>query len=162
MPTRSLTSAEELFARQVFSGSIVYYNVRVRDDLGFQNKPWTSPPSVAISPYYVLHVGPGAYPNMLTNHKRLLIHELAHVWQGQHGVPKGYVLNSAYHQSIAAITNGGDVAPAYSYQTGLKWWMYNCEQQASIVEDWYAGGMSSGSSRYVYITTNVRPGNPFA
>lgn len=161
MPTRTLTSSEELFARQVFSGSIKYYNVRVRDDLGLNEKPWCSPPSVAISPYYVLHVGPDAYPNML-NYKRLLIHELTHVWQGQHGVPKGYVLNSAFHQSIAAITSGGDVAPAYTYTTGLKWWQYNCEQQASIVEDWYAAGMSSSNSRYTYITSNIRPGNPFA
>ncbi len=162
MPTRTLTSSEELFARQVFSGSIKYYNVRVRDDLGFNNKPWCSPPSVAISPYYVLHVGPDAYPNTLNGFRRLLIHELTHVWQGQHGVPKGYVLNSAFHQSIAAITSGGDVAPAYSYTTGLKWWQYNCEQQASIVEDWYDAGMSSSNSRYVYITTNIRPGNAFA
>ena len=160
MATRNLTSSEELFARQVFSGRITYYNVRVRDDLGSSNKPWTSPPSVAISPYYVLHVGP-AFPNML-DHKRLFIHELAHVWQGQHGVPKGYVLNSAFHQSIAAISSGGDVAPAYSYSTGLKWWQYNCEQQASIVEDWYALGMSSSNSRYTYIVNNIRTGNPFA
>lgn len=164
MATRSLSSSEELFARQVFSGSIAYYNVRVRNDLGLGDRPWTSPPSIAISPYYVLHVGPNYYSNLLSssNRKRLLIHELAHVWQGQHGVPQGYVLNSAYHQSISAIANGGDVAPAYSYTTGSPWWQYNCEQQASIVEDWYGAGMSSSNSRYTYIVNNIRPGNPFA
>jgi hypothetical protein len=163
MALRSLTSSEELFARQVFSGSIAYYKVRIQNDLGLGDRPWTSPPTL-VYPKYILHVGPDHYPNMLGSNggKRLLIHELAHVWQGQHGVPKGYVLNSAFHQSIAGITNGGDVAPAYSYTTGQKWWKYNCEQQASIVEDWYSVGMSTSNSRYVYIVTNIRPGNAFA
>jgi hypothetical protein len=80
----------------------------------------------------------------------------------QHGVPLGYVLNSAYHQTLTGITNGGDVAPAYSYNTGLTWAQYNSEQQASIVEDWFASGSQSSNARYVYITNNVRPGNPWA
>jgi len=85
-----------------------------------------------VFPYYVLHVG-AYYQQMTTTNyrKRLLIHELTHVWQGQHGVPLGYVLNSAVHQTLTGITNGGDVAPAYNYSTGLKWAQYNCEQQAS-------------------------------
>jgi hypothetical protein len=111
----------------------------------------------------VLHVG-AYFQNMTTSNyrRRLLIHELTHVWQGQHGVPLGYVLNSAFHQTLTGITNGGDVAPAYSYSTGLKWSQYNCEQQASIVEDWFASGSQSSNARYIYITSNVRPGNPWA
>jgi type VI secretion system secreted protein VgrG len=163
MARRSLSTAERSFAQNVFSGSIWFPDVRVQDDLGFGNRPWTSPPTIVYNKY-ILHVGPDFYPNMLASNdrKRLLIHELAHVWQGQHGVPAGYVLNSAVHQTISGLLNGGDVAPAYSYSTGLKWRFYNCEQQASIVEDWYAAGSSTSNSRYVYICNNVRTGNPWA
>ncbi len=31
-----------------------------------------------------------------------------------------------------------------------------------LVEDWFSNGSSSSDSRYVYITTNIRPGNPWA
>ncbi len=160
MAIRTLTPPELILANSVFQTSILYSQVRLQDDLGMGGRPWTSPPSPL---YYVLHVGAYFVNMTATNYrKRLLIHELAHVWQGQHGVPLGYVLNSAFHQALSAITNGGDVAPAYNYTTGLKWAQYNCEQQASIVEDWFAGGSQSSNSRYVYITRNIRPGNPWA
>ena len=162
MAIRTLLPDELILAKTVFQNSILYSQVRLQDDLGMGGIPWTSPP-IAVFPYYVLHVG--AYFNNLTTsnyRRRLLIHELTHAWQGQHGVPKGYVLNSAFHQSLSAITSGGDVAPAYNYNTGLKWAQYNCEQQASIVEDWFSSGSQSSNSRYVYITTNIRPGNPWA
>ena len=162
MAIRTLLPDELILAKTVFQNSILYSKVRLQDDLGMGGIPWTSPP-IAVFPYYVLHVGSYYQHMTTTNYRRkLLIHELTHVWQGQHGVPKGYVLNSAYHQSLSGITNGGDVAPAYSYTTGLKWAQYNCEQQASIVEDWFSNGSSSSDSRYVYITTNIRPGNPWA
>lgn len=163
MALRSLSTNEETVARQVFNSSVAFGQVKVQDDLGLGGRPWTSPPTPVYNKY-ILHVGPDFYTSLSSSssRRRLLIHELAHVWQGQHGVPLGYVLNSAFHQTITGLTNGGDVAPAYSYSTGLKWSQYNCEQQASIVEDWYTAGKSTTNSRYVYIVTNVRPGNPWA
>ncbi len=159
MAIRTLLPSELTLANGVFQNSVLYSQVRLQNDTGLGGRPWTSPPS----PYYVLHVG-AYYQDMTTSNyrRRLLIHELTHVWQGQHGVPLGYVLNSAFHQTLTGITNGGDVAPAYSYNTGLKWAQYNSEQQASIVEDWFASGSNSSNARYVYITNNVRPGNPWA
>lgn len=161
MAIRTLLPDELILAKSVFKTSVIYSQVRLQDDLGLGGRPWTSPPNVY--PYYVLHVGT-YFQNMTASNycKRLLIHELAHVWQGQHGVPLGYVLNSAFHQTLTGITNGGDVAPTYSYTTGLKWSQYNCEQQASIVEDWFASGSKSSNARYIYITSNIRPGNPWA
>lgn len=163
MATRSLTSKETTAAFGVFQLSINYSKVRVRDDLGIGGSPWTSPPGPGNS-NYVLHVGPTLYQDLAKNNSRkvVLIHELTHVWQGQHGVPLGYVLNSALHQSIAAITNGGKVAKAYDYTPGGKWALYNCEQQATIVDDWFQAGSSSSHHLYTYITKNIRPGNPWA
>ena len=162
MAIRTLLPNELILANTVFQTSILYSQVRLQNDTGLGGRPWTSPPTPPY-PYYVLHVG-AYYQHMTTTNyrKRLLVHELTHVWQGQHGVPLGYVLNSAVHQTLTGITNGGDVAPAYNYSTGLKWAQYNCEQQASIVEDWFASGSQSSNSRYVYITSNIRPGNPWA
>lgn len=163
MATRTLTMKEIAAAISVFHGSIDYGNVRVKDDLGLGNSPWTSPP-VPTYPHYVLHVGTTLYTDLAKSpsRKAVMVHELTHVWQGQYGVPLGYVLNSAFHQSIAFITNGGKVAKAYHYTPGGKWALYNCEQQATIVDDWYQAGLSSSSNLYTYITKNIRAGNPWA
>jgi hypothetical protein len=164
MAYRSMSTSERNFARSVFQNSINYSQVRVLNDLGLGNRPWCSPPVPGFW-YYGLHVGPSAYSSLVssTGRKRLLIHELTHAWQGQHGVL--YVFNSAYHQSVNTILNGGDVAPVYNYAPGASWGSYNVEQQASIVEDWYSpniGNMQTSDPRWTYITNNIRPGNPYA
>jgi hypothetical protein len=163
MAMRPMTMKEATAAFNVFQGSLQFSEIRVQDDEGLGGSPWTSPPSWSC-PYYVLHVGETLYQDMAKNHNRktIMIHELAHVWQGRHGVPLGYVVNSAFHQSIAAILNGGQVAKAYQYTLGLKWRQYNCEQQATIVNHWFGAGSSNTDPRYVYIAANIRPGNPWA
>ena len=163
MATRPLTTKEFAAAFSVFHGSVNCGMVRVQDDAGLGGSPWTSPPGPTY-PYYVLHVGATLYTDLAKSpsRKAVMIHELTHVWQGQYGVPLGYVLNSAFHQSIAFITNGGKVAKAYHYMPGGKWALYNCEQQATIVDDWYQAGLSSASNLYTYITKNIRAGDPWA
>ena len=108
------------------------------------------------------------YPSLTANNdrKRLLIHGLTHVWQGQHLVP--FMLNSVAHQSLSAINNGGDTSPAYNYTVGKPWEQYNVEQQASIVAHWFTptnicftngkcgGKMIATDSRYRYIRDNIR------
>ena len=129
---RSLSTVEKNLAKSVFQNTINYDMVKITDTLGAGARPWTT----NTPPLYMINVG-GDYPNLTANddRKRLLIHELTHVWQGQHLVP--FMLNSAAHQSLSAINNGGDTAPAYSYTVGKSWGQYNVEQQASIVEHWY-------------------------
>ena len=163
MASRTLTMKETVAAFNIFQTSINYAKVRVKDDLGLGGSPWTSPPGFGSS-NYILHVGETLYTDLAKNNNRktVFIHELTHVWQGQHGVPLGYVLNSAFHQSVAAILSGGKVAKAYQYTPGLKWSQYNCEQQATIVDHWFREGSYSSHANYVYITTNVRTGNPWA
>lgn len=77
------------------------------------------------------------------------------------------MLSSAAHQSLSAINNGGDSAPAYSYTVGKSWEQYNVEQQASIVAHWFTpenicfenepcgGGMKTTDSRYRFIRDNI-------
>lgn len=163
MPIRTLTTKEVAAAFGTFQSSITYSKVRVKDDTGFNGSPWTSPP-LGDYPYYVLHVGPTLYQDLAKKKtfRCVFIHEMTHVWQGQHGVPQGYVVNSAAHQSIAAILYGGKVSKVYSYIPGGKWALYTCEQQASIVEDWYEQGSSVVSPLFPYISKNVRKGDPWA
>jgi hypothetical protein len=160
---RSLSTSEKNLAKSVFGNTINYDLVKITDTLGSGARPWTT----NTPPIYTINVG-GDYPSLTANddRKRLLIHELAHVWQGQHLVP--FTINSAAHQSLSAINNGGDVASAYSYTVGKPWGQYNVEQQASIVAHWFTpenicfqngpcgGGMKTTDSRYRYIRDNIR------
>jgi hypothetical protein len=160
---RSLSAKEKNLARSVFRNTINYDRVKITNTLGAGGRPWTT----NTPPMYMINVG-SDYPNLTANddRKRLLIHELAHVWQGQHLVP--FMLNSFAHQTLGVIHNGGDVASAYSYRVGKPWRQYNVEQQASIVAHWFTpadicfdsgpcgGGMKTTDSRYRYIRDHIR------
>lgn len=166
---RTLTPAEIAVAKSVFQNTLNYSMVRVTDTLGLGGKPWTT----NSPPLYLLNVG-GDYPNLAADddRRRLLIHELTHVWQAQHLVP--ITLNSAVHQTLSAIQNGGDVSAAYAYTVGKSWGQYNIEQQASIVAHWFmpsnmcfvnggpcGGGMKTTDARYRYIRDNIRQNKAF-
>jgi hypothetical protein len=160
---RALSSSEKNLAKSVFGNTINYDMVKITDTLGAGARPWTT----NTPPQYMINVGVD-YLSLTANEdrKRLLIHELAHVWQGQHLVP--FMLNSGAHQTLSAINDGGDVASAYTYTVGKPWGQYNVEQQASIVAHWFTpenicfqngpcgGGMKSTDSRYRYIRDNIR------
>jgi len=161
IPTRvrPLTTAEISLAQTVFRNTINYALVRITDALGLNNAPWTS----NTPPIYMMNVGSNYSSLTSTNAKRnLLIHELTHVWQGQHLVP--FMLNSAAHQSLSIINNGGNVAArndAYSYTLGRPWGQYNVEQQASIVDDWFSRGRRTTDPAYRYIRDNIRANRAF-
>lgn len=88
-----------------------------------------------------------------------LVHEAAHVWQGyQRAFTWSYVLESVYHQGCK-----GQGAYDYERPVGTKQWdRYNPEQQASIIEHWFAEGELETSELFPYIKCNVRPGKPNA
>lgn len=148
---RALTAAEIATAKSVYQNTIVYDLVKVTDTLGLSGRPWTS----NTPPIYTINVGE-AYSSLTASdsRKRLLIHELAHVWQGQHLVP--FMLDSAAHQTLSAILNDGNVAPAYTYTLGKLWREYNVEQQANIVTHWFVNGMKTTDARYRYIRDHIR------
>jgi hypothetical protein len=166
---RTLLPDEIALAKSVFQNTLNYSMVRVTDTLGLGGKPWTT----NSPPLYLLNVG-GDYPNLAKDddRRRLLIHELTHVWQAQHLVP--ITMNSAVHQTLSAIQNGGDVSAAYAYTVGKSWGQYNIEQQASIVAHWFmpsnlcfvnggpcGGGMKTTDARYPYIRDNIRQNKAF-
>jgi hypothetical protein len=100
---------------------------------------------------YLINVGQ-SYDLLATSEKNLLVHETAHVWQGKNSTfALSYVFNSVYSQCVRGN--------AYTYRAGQPWASYNVEQQASIVEDWFATGQPTSGPLYRYITDHVRRGD---
>lgn len=107
---------------------------------------------------YLMNVGPTAYPDMATSHPSLLVHETAHVWQGRNSTfAMTYAIESALHQ-CAGMLGSGNRNAAYAYVAGKPWSSYNPEQQASIVEDWFAAGEPTSGALWPYVRDFVRRG----
>lgn len=101
---------------------------------------------------YLINVGSSKYDEMATTHSALLVHETMHVWQGKNSTfALSYVFNSVINQCMSG-------QGAYSYSLGQDWSSYGVEQQAKIVEDWYAAGSSASHAAFTYIENNVRKG----
>jgi hypothetical protein len=101
---------------------------------------------------YLVNVG-SDYEDMSSSNQNLLVHETTHVWQGKNSVfAMTYVFESAISQCIHGLN-------AYSYTAGSEWSSYNPEQQADIVEDWYAAGEPETGDLWGYIRDHVREGD---
>lgn len=161
--TRHLATNERAIAFSVFKTTIPYDQILISDGLGGGDRPFTLPTSVPVSPLfnvkggkYVIHAGDGYYGmSTLQEDKNTLIHELTHVWQGEHGSRSwSYVADSIWHQVLSD--------DAYDYdKRDLKeeWDDYGAEQQAQIVEDWFADGMKTDKNvdlRFYYVKKFIR------
>ncbi len=149
--SRSLSTAEQALATQVFGPTLPPWDrILIDDGLGLQDRPYTldGPPGLCM-----IHIGSTAYPDCTSRSvwsgfgriDVLFIHEMTHVWQ----YGKGYnvKLSSIWAQS------GGS---GYTFAPGKSWDDYNVEQQAKIVGDWYAAGMSPGAPEFQYVAKVVR------
>ena len=100
---------------------------------------------------YLINVG-DLYENLENKGVGTLVHETAHVWQGENNVLSfGFVVNSCLSQLLRG-------SEAYRYEIGETWQNLNVEQQASLIEDWFLGGESAKDQRWVYIKDYVRKG----
>lgn len=121
---RPLTAGELAAARGVFGEAIVWERVRIyaRGFTPFQ------PRHVAVTPLGAVHFrGEDFLPDYSTQSDDMawLIHELAHVWQYQTGVP--VILRGLWERRYEY----GALDPAKPLHR------YGIEQQAAIVEDWF-------------------------
>jgi len=164
---RHLATHEIQIAKEVFFFTIPYDQVLVSDALGKDDRPFTLPTSLPTTLFfnvstadgkYVIHAGDGYYGLSTDNEdKKTLIHELTHVWQGEH--------DSATYWAFALLAQTGSSDPyKYDYDHLVDDWnMYNVEQQAQIVEDWFAAGKKTydpdteqGDKRFYFIKTVIR------
>jgi hypothetical protein len=158
---RFLTGAEKDLARKVFEETLPYGAIYLSNGLGLEHRAYTIPHPLHLGSY-VIHIGPDAFPDATDSSVIVLgqtadavfIHELTHVWQGvnrRHAFD--YILDSVYNQ----IRLGSDAYKLNQDDVGKKKWSeFNAEQQAMIVENWYAGGMSESAAAFTYIKDNIR------
>lgn len=116
---------------------------------------------------YIVSVGSKAYPDMSVDYpnakavgwyRNLLVHELAHVWQGSNSKSAMTFVTNSVMSQCASMGGSGDHGGAYDFKIGQNWRTYNAEQQASIIEKWYAEGMKEEGELWPYIRDYVRKG----
>ena len=120
---------------------------------------------------YVINGGPqhfgknwGRQPAL----KNLLVHELTHVWQGEHVGRAYYSVNALLRHIASGMLSWVDLnynPYAYDHANLKPWSDYNVEQQADIVEDWYKSDSDPAKRkldpRFIYIR-HIIWGEPLA
>ncbi|HEX5706761.1 MAG TPA: hypothetical protein VFX96_05680 [Pyrinomonadaceae bacterium] len=167
MPRRLLTDSETALARQVFHEKLPYKKVHIASYFlpGNDGVPVTmaSVGSLIASRArrsYTIYFGPGVYRDGADTFatRNTFIHELTHVWQGHYRrYAWEYMIDSMISQGHSIITTG-DRDGAYEYRPGDPWDTYNVEQQAHMVQDWFANGMSEADELFTYIENHIRKG----
>lgn len=147
-----LTSSEISAARSVFGNSINLAAVRIVYTPVI-SAPTTLGNTIRVPPSYAMPL-------------HVLIHELTHIWQYQ---TKGsaYISDSAFHQTAATITSlvttgRIDRSGAYGYDIvpGQSLHNYTAEQQALIVENYYAYPTLRADPEYQHLIAEVRAASP--
>lgn len=165
---RPINKEEEELARKVFQDELPYGRISIANFYlpGNEGTPVTVASGTAVIPIksltdYTIYFGPEVFKEGAHRHRtHTFIHELTHVWQGHHSrFGWQYMVGSMFHQGLAIIRHGDrNMAYKYDPENLRPWQSYNVEQQANIVEDWFAGGMQESDPRYVYIASNIRAG----
>jgi hypothetical protein len=139
-----LTSEQQATASSVFGSSLDLRAVFLSDFTGVENRPFTIPFDLPIEIAALLDLSTVYFINCgsLNPSKRVLIHELTHVWQSQHHRDHGqYLVNSLASQAQAkafnlAVGSSETLFPfsPYAYIPGKAFSEYAAEQIAKQVE----------------------------
>ena len=134
-PRRALTEAERAIAGPVFEQSLELDRVTVRSPVkglvGISGRAFVIEDAIFVPAAY-LPLSPG-----------VLVHELVHVWQHQHG-GHAYIADSLQAQFV-----GEGYALGKAAAEGRPWHALNCEQQASLIEEAYIQGYFQGQPVYL-------------
>lgn len=171
---RDMTVPEREFAEEVFGPNLPVDQIRLTNLLGIGHRPFTIP---TVGGTILVNLGAGlgdpiGYDGLgdPDNPQRqakgqLFIHELAHAWQiGTASFLPGLMCDAV---ATSATTVGGNMG-AYEYGAPDQAFSdFNPEQQASIVDDWFAGSgdrqkdfnpkeQSDANPYWRYIRDNIR------
>jgi uncharacterized protein DUF4157 len=127
---RQLTDEEEREARIVFGRGIDWSKVRVGESAAMSVGGYARTPGTTV------YFPPGFLSRSLEKRMPLMIHELTHVWQSQHGYDVLDKLYWALHGS-GAYDYGGEDALRKASLEGKRFKEFNTEQQGDICEDYY-------------------------
>jgi hypothetical protein len=160
--TRRMHDQETSLADKVFKGTLSYDKIRITNVVGLGGRAFTSPGADGL---IYLHLGmssddkppysdatlysDNAYPVL----GQLLIHELTHAWQIEHGFVPTVVCRGLVNQANYQV--GDNV---YQIPLGLAWSDYNLEAQGAVVDTWFGNGMASSDPYFTYIEDNIRAG----
>ncbi len=166
---RKLKTSEVHIALKVFGQSVPYDQVAISNAVGWNDRPFTVPTSLHVPligsaeflpQKYIIHAGDlfnGMGLNNNLEAQSTLIHELTHVWQGEHDKERYYLFCLAEQ---AVYDN------PYAYDKkwySANWDSYGLEQQAQMVEDWYTDGKveynprtNTGDWRFYFIKAVIR------
>lgn len=129
-PSRPLNQAERGLAEPIFENSLDLFKVTVRAPVkglvGITGRAFVIEDAIFVPAAYL----PLAPP--------VLIHELVHVWQHQHG-GHGYIADSLHAQFL-----GEGYALARAAAEQRPWYALNCEQQATLIEEAFSQGFFTG------------------
>jgi hypothetical protein len=130
---RKLSDAEIAELRKVYGDSIDYSQVRIKEGnaglFSLTGRPFTHGNTI--------YVPEGSLP-LQTD---VLVHEMGHVWQNQHG-GTDYMSEALWAQKFG---DGYDYAKALS--EGKSWSELNPEQQAELIETAYREGFFDGTGK---------------
>lgn len=172
----SLSDSEYALAVKVYGNSLPRERILKTNLQGLGGRPFTIP---APGNVILLNLGDGFEDADLYDGfgqgsgkqkpGQLLIHELAHAWQIEHSTFLPGTLCAGLFNQVGTL--GGDMSVYQYTPAGPDWNYFNLEQQASIVDDWFAGTGSqqtygpcnesnepNGNPYWRYIQSNVRPG----
>ena len=129
-PERGLTDDERAVLAPIYRTSVDYGRVRIRERVGGL---------LAISGRaFVIENTLFLPARYLPLHRSVLVHELCHVWQHQHG-GHAYIADSLHAQLI-----GDGYRLAKGLAEGKPWAALNCEQQATLIEEGFSQGAIDG------------------
>lgn len=124
---RPLLRSEADIARTIFGNSVDYTRVRLL--LGNLAAGTTAGNNIRL---------PADFSIANAEHQQLLIHEMTHVWQFQHN-GAGYITTSLLQQLHAGASRGNrNFAYDYHISEGNRFFEFAPEQQAFIVENYFA------------------------
>jgi hypothetical protein len=137
---RRLTETEIAVLATVFAGAVDFSQVLVKEGrigvFGASQRALTLCNTIYIPGEDGAGWGAPGSPGYL----QLLVHEMVHVWQFQHG-GTDYITASLKEQA-RGLWSGKGVNEAYDYARGIRdgksWAEFNPEQQAKLIEDAYA------------------------
>lgn len=137
MRHRRLRGPELALCDRVFAGTVPAERVLLTDLAAAGGRAVTLPvPGVGT----VINLGRDYDDPLGTTGRRapgqLLVHELAHAWQLAHTSALGFLVRGA---RLQVTTLRGDMG-VYRYPAApVAWGALNLEQQASVVDGWFAG-----------------------
>ncbi|WP_067816116.1 hypothetical protein [Actinomadura kijaniata] len=180
---RGLNSAEKAAAHELFRDTLPWDRIRLTNLSGRNNAMLTIP---SYDGSILLNLGdafddPLAYTNppqfsTYLEPGQAFMHELTHAWQIAHKSFKiEYFWKGAVDRMIG-FTSGDSETPYRYGPAGEPWRFYGLEEQAAIVEEWWAGTTyrsagefppgavrprkSENDPYFRYISENIRMGEP--